>query len=80
MTGKRQVTGETGAEQIELKHTPVTSDLMFLRQQFDQLLQDLHIKLGPVSSLDQRHKVLMGTEADTNRKQVRQETKQVKDR
>lgn len=43
----------------------VTSNLMFLWQQFDQLFQDLHIKLGPVSSPDQRNKVLMRTAGET---------------
>lgn len=45
----------------------VTSDLVFLWQQFDQLFQDLHVKLGPISSPDQRHKVLMGAAGEIDR-------------
>lgn len=67
----RQVSGRcrTGVGQMmdRCVSVTVTSDLVFLWQQFDQLFQDLHIKLGPISSLDQRHEVLMGAAGETDR-------------
>lgn len=46
----------------------LNSDLVFLWKQFDQLFEDFHIELGSVSVLDQRHKLLMGTSAETEQK------------
>lgn len=51
--------------------SPFNSDLMFLWKQLNQLFEDFHVELGSISSLDQGHKLLIGTLGVTEQKKRR---------